>query len=233
MGAGSRMQQYMIEFFRRIEGKFFIAGLCMLLGALIYLVAIFSRDAVLGNKILGMVATEVLAGRSTGLPLGLQQGVPVFEAVVYSILQDLIILYLLAPLVTVFYHRVNKDKFPGWMLERTRMQAEQSKKSRFFSPKFKYAAVLLFIWMPFYMTGTFIGFIVAVLLGIPVKKALFLASFATGFGAVSWAFAFSWILGVLEKTGEFLPALIIGSILGIIVLKYLYHYSQYRKAKKR
>lgn len=223
-------QQQEQPFLSCTEGRFFVVGVALLLFFLVYLGSIYLQDVSLANRILSMVAAEILGGRSTGLPLGLQQGVPVPLAILFSVLQDLIILYLFAPLVTIFSDRLPPDSFLGWLIKRSRNQVDREHSA--FVRRFRYVAVVLMVWIPFYMTGTLVGFITALLLGIAVHWAILLATLATLVGAISWAFAFRHFLLFLEGIGKGLPLIVVLSVVALVLVVHARNLRLYLKEKK-
>lgn len=220
-------------FLKTVEGKIFLAGWGLLISVCI-LVVLFRKvlpnlpqDAAL------MCAADNFAGRAATLSLGLRLGVPRWVVIPLSICFSLTSLFLFYPLIVYFYERVVEIKIIGPALDTAKKMAEKQQ------PKIeRYGAfgIAVFVWIPFFMTGSIVGAVLGYIIGMRTKTVMVTVITSVVLSAISWGIAFDYMLEFAESVGKFLPIIMVGGILGIAVffrLQKLYQTARQRLKNRK
>lgn len=221
------------SFLRTIEGKIFLAGWGLLIGVCILVVLFGQVLPGLPQKAASMCAADNFAGRAATLSLGLQLGLPLWVVIPLSISFSLTSLFLFYPLIVYFYERVVEIKIIGPALDTAKKMAEKQQ------PKIeRYGAfgIGVFVWIPFFMTGSIVGAVLGYIIGMRTKAVMVTVITSVVLSAISWGIAFDYMLEFAESVGKFLPIIMVGGILGVALffrLQKLYQTARLRLKNRK
>lgn len=202
------------------EGKILLSGIVLTgLGlASMLLVAIW--DPIM-SRIIGVMAfTNIAVGRAVSMSIGYAAGQGHGLVLAVNMVTETILVLLFYPL---FVFSVNKLISLEWiknLLERTHEAAAKHEgKVR----KYGIVGLFTFVWFPFWMTGPVVGSAIGYLLGFPAWLTLVAVLAGTYVAMVAWAFFLFDIQKRAAAWGEWAPLVIIGMLVAVVLIGYLFH----------
>ncbi len=214
-------------FFKTDEGLIFFVGSVLFVGIII----IFSFFQLIGvkllEKILPMIALDVLAGRGASICMGLGAGMSHILVAFISVIINTIWLFIFYPLFVHYYHKLIKIKIIGNFFKSTRKMAERNQAK---VERYGILGLGLFVWVPFTMTGSLVGAIIGYLVGMRTRVILAVVFFSMVLSAFSWSFGFDYVFKFAEKIGAIAPGVVVIIVIGMISF---FHWRKIRAKKKR
>ncbi len=133
------------------------------------------------------MATELVTGRETAIPLALDQGVPPAWIALTSLLQNLAMAALLVPLVVAAMRQAEHGQGRmAYLLRRIHQSAEEQ--------RHKAASawgIFLFMLVPFLANGPIIAGLIGRLVGVESRRLVVAIVAAVIITAAAWSFAYA------------------------------------------
>ncbi|MCK5534981.1 small multi-drug export protein [bacterium] len=214
-------------FLKTKEGLIFFVG-CILFVGIIILFSFFQLIGIkLLEKILPMIALDILAGRGASICMGLGAGMSHTLVAFISILINTIWLFIFYPLFVYYHQKVIKIKIIGNFFKSIRKMAERNQAK---VERYGILGLGIFVWVPFTMTGSLVGAIIGYLIGMRTRVILMVVFFSMVLSAFSWSFGFDYIFRFARKVGTIAPGAVVVIIIGMILF---FHWRKIRAKKNR
>ncbi len=188
----------------------FYLGCCFFASEFVVLSILWFLHRGLMLQVVAVIATSVLGGRIASILAGQQLGLHPILIILILAIWNSSVLFVCLPLVVTLSHNVIRVRFLGKMLESTRKAAEvQLTEVR------KYGAwgLPIFIWLPFPWTGALAGAIMGLLLGMSLRKTLWISIPSMVVSVASWVYGFQWFLVLTGTSGKLISIAVLLAIL--------------------
>lgn len=205
-GRGVKKKGSFFSFLAGIEGRILCAGCIAVVLYVLFLAVLFFLVPKTFHVVLGMTATHVAFGRAAGMSLGYSLGLPNIHVIVINLVIETLVVILFYPLFVLSFKKLLVLKPLSAFMDKIRLGAEKHEKV---VRKFGIAALAVFVFIPFWMTGPIVGSAIGFLLGFPWWLTLTAVLGGTYIAVVVW--------GVLLK-GLFHSAAVYGPLAPIILL---------------
>ena len=183
----------------------------------------------LKEGLLLVIFADLLAGRGASISLGLKLGLSKFLIILISVIFNLTWLFILYPLIIYFYGYLIKIKLIGKAFSSTKTKAEEHRSQ---IEKWGVLGIAFFVWVPLYSTGSLVGAIIGTLIGMRTITVICVVVLAMIISAISWTFAFDYLLEFAERSGKIIPLIFVGLIFGIAVFHRLRKVLPFLPSKK-
>ena len=198
---------------------------------MLWLVACVAAAWYAPGHCLGMLRAagyQTLGGRAAGISAGLNAGLPYWLVVAVAFTVDVVVVFLLYPVVVYSYERRARRWFMRGTIESTidAAQAGRGKISRW-----GVVGIVFFVWFPFYMTGALVGSVIGYFLGVRAWINLTAVGSGTLLAIISWTFIFDWLLKVLKHVASGLEAYVPLAVVVFVLLGVLAAHV-YRRKKR-
>lgn len=150
--------------FTSIEGRILSAGCAAAVLYAIFLVILFFISPSIGRAVTTMTITHILFGRAAGMSYGYTKGLPGLEIIIINMIIETLVVVLFYPLFVLSWKKLLVLKPLSSFMEKIRNRAEKNKG---IIRKFGIAALAIFVFIPFWMTGPIVGSAIGFLLGFP------------------------------------------------------------------
>jgi uncharacterized membrane protein len=199
------------------EGKILLAGLVMVMlyvGAII-LSGIMAPEVY--KMLTAVAASHILIGRVPGITLAFAMDAPLWAAAGLNFYIETVTVLFLYPLFILSWNKLIANKTLDTWLERARTNAETY---RPLIEKYGRIGLFVFVWIPFWMTGPFVGSIIGFLMGFRHRLTLSIVLFGTALATLCWALLLQgmheWVLSIDPRA----PWIIIGLMVILVLLAY-------------
>lgn len=177
------MKSLLEKLFKGKEGNIFLLGLFMIFSLVIFTIICYQFDASLANKITGMVFSNLLVGRVPALSFGYAAELSHFIVITTNIYTELILVTIIYPLFVMSFKgilkvKVLEDFFNEVQKKKSQHQEQFDKYGRF--------GLLVFVFIPFWMTGPIVGSMIGFLIGMKHYTIIFIVFIATVIAIALW-----------------------------------------------
>jgi len=196
----------------------FLFGMILLFIEIIIMIVIFITRPSLFLKIISMVTAFHLGGRLAiiGTGLELNFSAPTIMAVTLTYLTTFLLIWLS---VIGFLWVKAKNIKPFNKFVETRM--EKAKKRAKVMKKWSWIGIVIFVWMPFPMTGAIMGFFIARAEGYKSLTSISMAIPSMWVGVICWTLWFDDLYRIIEKIGPRLTTYMTFLLVALPVIFYL------------
>lgn len=205
-----------------VEGRLLVAGIFLAVTGLL-IIAITALWQPQRASIMGAMAiTNIAFGRAVSMSIGYAAGYGKAMVVSVNIVVETILVFLFYPLFVFSLKKLVVFPALKKLLDRLHDIAETHEdKVR----KYGIVGLLVFVWLPFWVTGPVIGSVIGYLLEFPIWLNLSVVLIGTYIAMVVWGYVLFSIQAHATEMGSWAPVLVIGAILAIIVVGYfVYHH---------
>lgn len=200
------------------EGKILLGGLLMValyIGAIILSALLFPET----YKLLTTVAaSHIVIGRVPGITVAFAMEAPLSVAAGLNIYIETVMVLLLYPLFILSWNKLIASTTLDAWIGKARNSAEQY---RPYIEKYGRVGLFVFVWIPFWMTGPFIGSIIGYLMGFRHRVTLSIVISGTALATVCWALVLQYMHEWALEIDPRAPWIIIGLMLLLVVLAYV------------
>ncbi len=205
-------------FLKSIEGIIFLIGCGFIISNVLFLILFGIYIPELKEYLLPVIFTDLVAGIGVSISLGLSLGLSKFMVILISLVFNITWLFVLFPLIIYFYEHLIEIKLVGKVFSSAKKKAERQQVK---IEKWGAIGIAFFVWVPFFSTGPLIGAIVGRLIGMRIIPVLSVVVLAMIISAISWTFAFDYLMEMTEGAGKIIPAILVALILGISLFRRL------------
>jgi len=212
--------------FDTTEGRILIFGLILLLLYAIYLVASYFISPNTFQVYVGMTATHILFGRAAGMSFGYSLDFGHLIVIPINLAIEIIMVMLIYPLFVLAWRNLLVFKVLNNFMRKIEEAAEanEAKIQRYGIP-----GLLLFVCIPFWMTGPVIGSVIGFFLGLRPWVNMFVVLFGTTIASLGWAFLLKELHDQVADISPFAPMILVLIIITIVVAGYLLEMYKLRK----
>ena len=204
--------------FNTTEGRILIFGLILLLLYAIYLAASYFISPSTFQVYVGMTATHILFGRAAGMLFGYSLDFGHLTVIPINLAIEVIMVMLIYPLFVLAWRNLLVFKALNNFMRRIEEAAEtnETKIQRYGVP-----GLLLFVCIPFWMTGPVIGSVIGFFLGLRPWVNMLVVLFGTTIASLGWAIFLKELHARVANFSPFAPMILVLIIIAIVVVGYL------------
>ncbi len=204
--------------FDTTEGRILIFGLILLLLYAIYLAASYFISPNTFQVYVGMTATHILFGRAAGMSFGYSLDFGHLIVIPINLAIEIIMVMLIYPLFVLAWRNLLVFKALNNFMRQIEAAAEanEAKIKRYGIP-----GLLLFVCIPFWMTGPVIGSVIGFFLGLRPWVNMFVVLFGTMIASLGWALLLKELHDRVADISPFAPMILVLIIITIAVAGYL------------
>ena len=204
--------------FDTTEGRILIFGLILLLLYTIYLAASYFISPNTFQVYVGMTATHILFGRAAGMSFGYSLDFGHLIVIPINLAIEIIMVMLIYPLFVLAWRNLLVFKVLNNFMRKIEEVAEanEAKIQRYGIP-----GLLLFVCIPFWMTGPVIGSVIGFFLGLRPWVNMFVVLFGTMIASLGWAILLKELHDQVADISTFAPMILVLIIITIVVAGYL------------
>jgi len=212
--------------FDTTEGRILIFGLILLLLYVIYMAASYFISPNTFQVYVGMTATHILFGRAAGMSFGYSLDFGHLIVIPINLAIEIIMVMLIYPLFVLAWRNLLVFKVLNNFMRKIEEVAEanEAKIQRYGIP-----GLLLFVCIPFWMTGPVIGSVIGFFLGLRPWVNMFVVLFGTMIASLGWAILLKELHDQVADISPFAPMILVLIIITIAVAGYLLEMHKLRK----
>jgi uncharacterized membrane protein len=166
-------------------------------------------------RVTAVLGASFVGGRMTGILTGLELGLSTMSTAVTIICLNTCWLLIAVPLFAMATQRLGAQRLLGPIFCGAERRARaQTRRMRHLGA----AGLVLFIWLPFPLTGAFVGALIGLLMGIPLIRLVPLVLVSMWVGVVTWTWGFRTLLLFTGPTGHVIAWIITGGFLAYSVV---------------
>lgn len=152
---------------------------------LVYLSLLYLIDPTPSSSYTSMVITNIIIGRVPSISLGSSLNLNIFEIVTFNFITEaLMVLFF----YTIFLYSLQNARFLKPLQTRIEKLQNAALKHHETVEKYGIIGLLIFVFMPFWMTGPVVGAIIGHLMNFSLLKNLGTVFTGTIFALFCWAF---------------------------------------------
>jgi uncharacterized membrane protein len=212
--------------FDTIEGRILIFGLILMLLYAIYLAAAYFISPNTFQVYVGMTATHILFGRAAGMSFGYSLDFGHLIVIPINLAIEIIMVMLIYPLFVLAWRNLLVFKALNNFMRQIEAAAEanEAKIKRYGIP-----GLLLFVCIPFWMTGPVVGSVIGFFLGLRPWVNMLVVLFGTTIASLGWAVFLKELHERVADFSPFAPMILVLIIITIVVAGYLLEMQKLRK----
>ena len=192
------------------EVKVLLVGMLLLLAYVLTIALVGVRSGETFHKLWSMTVTHLIGGRAAGLSWGYAHDLPGWAVIVANMAIETFMVLLIYPIFVLSYERLFVIRPLEGALTRARAAAERHHKT---IVKYGATGLLLFVLLPFWMTGPVMGSILGFLIGLRPLVNVCVVLVGTYLAILGWAIVLKGIDQRLEALGPYVPFVFVGAIL--------------------
>jgi len=203
----------------------FLIGLVLLSIEVCIVIVLFLLKSSLALKLISMVAAFHLGGRLAIIGAGLEFNFSTASIILIILTYLTAFLLIMLSVIGFLWAKAKEFKLFKKFVE-TRMKKAEKRAEKM--KKWSWIGIVVFVWMPFPMTGAIMGFLIARAEGYKTVPSLTITIPSMWVGVVCWTIWFDGLYKIIERIGHglttyltfFLVALpFISSLTGMAVKK--------------
>ena len=204
--------------FQTTDGRILIFGLILLLLYAIFLASSYFISPNTFQVYVGITATHILFGRAAGMSFGYSLGFGHLIVIPINLAIEMIMVMIIYPLFVLAWRNLLVFKALDNFMHRIEEVAEtnEAKIHRYGIP-----GLLLFVCIPFWMTGPVIGSVIGFFLGLRPWVNMFVVLFGTMIASLGWAILLKELHEQVADISPFAPMILVLIIITIAVAGYL------------
>ena len=216
--------------FQTTEGRILIFGLILLLLYAICLAASYFISPNTFQVYVGITATHILFGRAAGMSFGYSLGFGHLIVLPINLAIEMIMVMIIYPLFVLAWRNLLVFKALDNFMHRIEEVAEtnEAKIHRYGIP-----GLLLFVCIPFWMTGPVIGSVIGFFLGLRPWVNMFVVLSGTTVASLGWAIFLKELHDRVADFNPFAPMILVLIIIAIVVAGYLLEKQKLRKNNQK
>jgi uncharacterized membrane protein len=205
----------------KIERNIYRFGVVLLIGEAIFLVVVAIVRPALFGKMLALISASLVGGHLGSIPAGLAMGFRTGEVICFLCLFNLMWLLLFFSLVVKLSDRAtgsHAGRVVSRMVQDThRIAARQ--KSRV--GRFGMAGLAVFVWLPFPWTGSLVGAVIGLLMGMSMERIMLVVVPSMITAITTWTLGFAYVFNLMAHLEKWVsPALAVCVILLAVLLRF-------------
>jgi uncharacterized membrane protein len=208
------------------EGQILLTGLGLATASVLVLTVGLFRSPDTAQLLMGMTASHVFFGRAAGMSFGYTLGFDHALVISVNMLIETILVLLFYPLFVFSWRRLLVLSFLKNFMERSRRAAE---KNRDKIRKYGIPGLLVFVWLPFWMTGPLAGCIIGFLMGLRRWANMLVVLTGTFLAILGYAAVLKGLHNRLSLINPYAPFVLLALLVLIAIAAGLLHNGRNRK----
>ena len=210
------------------ESSVFVVGSLMLIAWLLAIAALWYLGLAWEQWVI-MGFTELFLGRGVAIAKAVEMGMHPGLIIGLATYVDAVTVFLCYPALILAY----RNLVGGRPVDK-RMQGifESAEKNVGRFAKFKLVGVVLFVWLPFFMTGVVVGAVLGYLLGLKTWPNMLAVTLGTLSAAVCWLYTYDFLYGWLEQIHSQIPLVFTSVLIGGLIVHRLWTESKKRRTSR-
>ena len=192
------------------EQALFSVGLLLALMVGVVLGGLWWIDQALVGKAVAVMAAVIVGGRIPAVLTGLEVGLGSGAIIALLSLFNSCWLLLAFPLFSSFHRRAVELQLLGGLFGAVEDRAREQQR---LLAAFGIWALSIFVWLPFPLTGGFVGAVIGLLLGVPVLRLIALVLLSMWAGIATWTLGFEYLYLIEGQGGRIACWVITAAIL--------------------
>jgi uncharacterized membrane protein len=197
----------------------FIIGMILLVIEISIIIVLFLSKPSLSLKIISMVIAFHLGGRLAIIGTGLEFNFSTLTILLIILTYLTAFLLIMLSVIGFLWAKAQKIKLFKNFVETRMKKAEQRAETM---KKWSWIGLVIFVWLPFPMTGAIMGFLIARAEGYKSLTSIMIAIPSMWFGVVCWIIWFDELYKIIDKIG---PQLTTYVTILLVLLPFLYYLS--------
>ncbi|MGD9872785.1 MAG: small multi-drug export protein [Kiritimatiellia bacterium] len=211
------------------ESSVFVVGSWMLIAWLLA-VAVLWRLGHPWEQWVIMGFTELILGRGVAIAkaveMDMHNGLIIFLATYI----DAVTVFLFYPVLILAYRNLLEGRFVD---ERMKGIIESAEKNVNRFAKYKIIGILVFVWLPFFMTGVVVGAVLGYLLGLKTWTNMVTVTLGTLSAAVCWLYTYDNLYGWLENINSEIPVIFTTVLIAALIAHRLWMEARKKRESAR
>jgi len=196
----------------------FFIGLVLLFIESCIIIVIFVLKPPLALKLISMVTAFHFGGRLAIIGAGLEFNFPTLTIIIIILTYLTAFLLIMLSVIGFLWAKAKEFKFFKKFVE-TRMKKAEKRAEKM--KKWSWIGIVVFVWMPFPMTGAIMGFLIARAEGYKSLSAITIAIPSMWVGVVCWTIWFNELYKIIEKIGHGLTTYVTLFLVTLPFISYL------------
>ena len=185
------------------------------------------RPALFG-KMIALISASLAGGHLTAIPAGLGLGFRPLELICFLSFFNLMWLLLIYSLVIKLSDRATGHKLIGQMVRDTHAIAH-SQKARV--SRFGMLGLAIFVWLPFPWTGSMVGAVIGLLMGMSTERIMFVVVPSMFLGITTWTVCFTYLFDLMARLEQWFSFALAACII-LLALLLRFHRAHRRENEK-
>lgn len=216
--------------FHTTEGRILLSGLLLSLLYAIWLAASYFVSPNIFQVYVGMTATHILFGRAAGMSFGYSLDFGHLIVIPINLAIEIIMVMLIFPLFVLGWRNLLVIKALNNFMRRIEEAAEANEER---IHRYGIPGLLLFVCIPFWMTGPVIGSVLGFFLGLRPWVNMFVVLFGTTIASLGWAILLKELHDRVADFSPFAPMILVLIIVAIVVAGYLLEQKKLHKNNQK
>ena len=204
--------------FTSAEGHIFLVGIVVSALYLLWMALSSIGDPPHFQVYLAMTATHVMFGRAAGMSFGYTVNLGHTPVILANMVIESIILLIFYPLFVFSWRHLLVISPLKNMMSRLRQAAETHQRS---IRRYGLPGLFIFVWLPFWMTGSLVGCIIGFLLGLRPWLNISVVLGGSWLAILSWAVILRRLHDKVADFSPYAPLLILAVIILIAIFSHL------------
>ncbi|MFQ5507715.1 MAG: small multi-drug export protein [Leptospirillia bacterium] len=202
------------------EGRIFMLGIATALAGILILAMIWAGDRETAHTLGAITFTNVLFGRAAGLSLGYAAGFGHGLVIPINIVIETVLVLLFYPL---FVFSIQRLLVIAPLAELFAKAGRTAEAHRATVHRYGMIGVMMFVWVPFWMTGPVVGCAIGYLIGLSPWRNLVAVLSATYVAIVCWAVLLSALTDRMAAVSAWVPVAFVVVLIGVAMGGHLLH----------
>ncbi len=214
---------------RKTEKSIFQLGLVLLIGEAAFLVVVAIVRPPLFAKMLALISAILVGGHLGSIPAGLAMGFRPAEVICMLCLFNLMWLFLLFTVIIRLSDRSVTRGFMSRMVQDTHRIADRQRQR---VGRFGMLGLAVFVWLPFPWTGSLVGAVVGLLMGMSIERIMFVVVPSMITAITTWTLGFAYVLNLMAHIKKWLSPAFAACLILLALLLHLRRLQRQEVPKK-
>ncbi len=208
------------------ESSVFVVGSLMLIAWLLAIAVLWYLGQAWEQWVI-MGFTELFLGRGVAIAKAVEMGMPPGLIIGLASYVDAVTVYLCYPALVLAYRNLVGGR-PVDKRMKGILESAEKNVNRF--AKFKILGIVVFVWLPFFMTGVVVGAVLGYLLGLKTWPNMLAVTLGTLSAAICWLYTYDFLYGWLEQIHSEIPVVFTSVLIGGLIAHRLWVEAKKKRA---
>lgn len=205
--------------FHSLEAKVLIAGIALLVGYGITILACMLLQNGISDKLLSIALSSLIFGRAAGISLALALEFDMLWATLINIYIENTMVLILYPLFVWSIEGISTFKRVGKFFDSINRMAQKYEKPL---QRYGILGLFVFVWLPFWMTGPIVGAAIGYFMRLKLWLNLLVVLSGTNIAILCWAYVLSHLDSKLKYFGQNTMWILLGIFISLAIFGTLF-----------